>query len=118
MLRKNILLIIVGVFVVINFNSSPSSAEEIKQLEIRADAYKFIPETITVKKGDKVIMKAVSIDKDHGIGIKAFNINQVLPKSEKVTIEFIADKQGEYTIFCTKFCGWKHFFMKGTLIVE
>ncbi len=99
----------------------PTEAQEtgeLKTFEVKADNYKFNPDTITVNKGDKVIIKAIAIDKDHGIGIKAFNINQPLPKGELITIEFTADKKGEFTISCTKFCGWKHFKMKGKLIVK
>ena len=97
---------------------SLSIAGDVKTFEVKADDYKFIPDTITVNQGDKVIIKAIAIDKHHGIGIKAFNINKDLPKGEWVTIEFTADKEGEFTIHCSKFCGWKHFWMKGKLIVQ
>jgi cytochrome c oxidase subunit 2 len=95
-----------------------SKAGEVKTFEVKVDDYKFIPDTITVNQGDKVVIKAIAIDKDHGIGIKAFNINKDLPKGKWVTFEFTADKEGEFTIHCSKFCGWKHFWMKGTLIVK
>ncbi len=108
-------LLFIG-FVLLSYPSA--EAQEVKTFEIKADKYDFTPDTITVNKGDKVIIKAIAIDKDHGIGIKAFNINKPLPKGEWVTIEFTADKEGEFTIRCTKFCGWKHFWMKGKLIVK
>jgi cytochrome c oxidase subunit 2 len=95
-----------------------SKAEEVKRFEVKADKYKFKPDPITVNKGDKVIIRAIAIDKAHGIGIKVFNIKKDLPKGEWVTIEFTADKKGEFPIRCTKFCGWKHFWMKGKLIVK
>ena len=97
---------------------SLSKADEVKRFEVKADKYKFNPDTITVNKGDKVIIKAIAIDKNHGFGIKAFNIKETLPKGKWITIEFTADKRGEFTIRCTKFCGWKHFWMKGKLIVQ
>lgn len=50
--------------------------------------------------------------------MKEYNIDRVLPKGEMVTIEFVADKKGEFTISCTKFCGWGHFGMKAKLIVS
>ena len=103
-------------FIVLSY--STSKAEEVKTFEVKAENYKFKPDPITVNKGDKVIIKAFAIDKNHGLGIKAFNIKQTLPKGEWVTIEFTADKKGESTIRCTKFCGWKHFWMKGKLIVK
>ncbi len=103
---------------VLIFSLSPARAGEVKIFEVRAEDYKFIPETITVNQGDRVIIKALSIDKDHGLGIKAYNIKQDMPKGTWVTIEFTADKKGEFSIHCTKFCGWKHFWMKGKLIVK
>ncbi len=108
-------LLLIG-FVLSSYSSA--KAEEVKTFEIKADKYDFIPDTITVDKGDKVIIKAIAIDKDHGFGIKEFDISKDLPKGEWVTIEFTADKEGEFTIRCTKFCGWKHFWMKGKLIVK
>lgn len=93
-------------------------AGEVKTFEVKADAYKFIPDTITVTQGDRVIIRAISIDKDHGLGIKAYNISKPMPKGKWVTIEFTADKKGEFSIHCTKFCGWKHHWMRGKLIVK
>ncbi len=108
-------LLLIG-FVLSSYSSA--NAEEVKRFEVKVDKYDFIPDTITVDKGDKVIIKAIAIDKDHGFGIKEFDISKDLPKGEWVTIEFTADKEGEFTIRCTKFCGWKHFWMKGKLIVK
>ena len=93
-------------------------AGEVKTFEVKADDYQFIPDTITVNQGDRVIIRAVSIDKDHGLGIKAYNISKPMPKGKWVTIEFTADKKGEFPIHCTVFCGWKHHWMRGKLIVK
>jgi len=108
--------LLLGGIIVLSF--SLAKAEEVKTFEVKAENYQFSPDRITVNKGDKVIIKAIAIDKDHGLGIKAFNVNKPLPKGELVTIEFTADKEGAFTIRCTKFCGWKHFWMKGKLIVK
>lgn len=88
-----------------------------KTIQITAESYKFTPGTITVNQGDRVILKITATDKDHGFGIKAYDINEVLPKGKTVSIEFVASKKGEFTIKCTKFCGWGHFGMKAKLIV-
>ncbi len=113
--RTLINLSIIGT-IVLSF--SLLKAEEVKTFEIKAGNYKFNPDTIVVNKGDKVIINAIAVDKDHGIGIKAFNINQFLQKGELIAIEFTADKKGEFSILCTKLCGWKHLWMKGKLIVK
>lgn len=103
-------------FVALSF--SLSKAEEVKQFTIRAEDYKFHPDTITVNQGDKVVIKAMAIDKDHGFGIKAYNIDQPLPKGKEITIEFVADKKGEFTIRCTNWCGLWHIFMSGKFVVK
>jgi heme/copper-type cytochrome/quinol oxidase subunit 2 len=119
-MEKRIHRILVSVLsvVTIALSFSLSKAEEVKTFEVKAENYKFNPDIITVHKGDKVIIRAIAIDKDHGLGIKAFNIKENLPEGKSVTIQFTADKEGEFTFRCTKFCGWKHFWMKGKLIVK
>ncbi|NIS60225.1 MAG: hypothetical protein GTO13_05865 [Proteobacteria bacterium] len=108
-------LLLIGTIVL---SVSLSKAEEVKTFEVRAENYKFSPDVIAANRGDTVIIKAIAIDKNHGFGINRFNVNKPLPKEEWVTIEFTADRSGEFTIRCTKFCGWKHFWMKGKLIVK
>lgn len=119
-MKRGVRIVFIGLLSIglVSLSFSPANAEEVKTFEVKAEDYKFIPDTITVNQGDRVIIKATAIDKDHGIGIKEFNINEPLPKGEWVTIEFTADKKGEFTIHCTKFCGWKHFWMSGKLIVK
>lgn len=119
-MRKRIYTILINLSLmgIIVLSFSLSKAEEVKTFDIKAENYKFNPDTITVNKGDEVIIEAIAVDKDHGFGIKAFNINQFLPKGELITIKFTADKKGEFSIRCTKICGWKHLRMKGKLIVK
>lgn len=93
-------------------------AAETKTFQITALKYEFIPTTITVNQGDKVVLQVTASDTEHGIGISEMNIDQVLPQGKIVTIEFMAEKKGEFTIKCTKFCGLGHFFMTGKLIVS
>ncbi len=119
-MKRGARIVLIGLLSIglVSLSFSPSKAEGVKTFELKAENYKFIPDTITVNQGDKVIIKAIAIDKDHGIGIRGFNINEPLPKGKRATIEFTADKKGEFTIRCTKFCGWKHFWMSGKLIVK
>ncbi len=119
MKRKNhrlLAAVMLSGFIALSF--SLSKAEEIKQFTIRANKNKFFPKKITVNKGDKVIIKAIAVDRDHSISIKAYNIKKLLPKGDEITIEFVADKEGEFTIRCTKWCGLGHIFMSGKFIVK
>ncbi len=80
---------------------------------------KFIPGTVTVLKGDtlKIVLNNTDTGMDHGFAIDAYGINQVVKAGQTVTIEFVADKAGVFTFYCTIPCGPGHSQMTGQLIV-
>jgi heme/copper-type cytochrome/quinol oxidase subunit 2 len=87
--------------------------------DLGGDGYdKFLPETITVLKGDKVKLILNNTDEmDHGLAIDAYGINKVVKGHETITIEFVADKAGVFEFYCTIPCGPGHSQMTGQLIV-
>lgn len=114
-LNRNVLLFMV---VVLFAGIGTLHAAETKTFQITAKKYEFLPETIKVNQGDKVVLQVTASDRDHGFGISELNIDEALPEGNTVTIEFVAENKGEVTIKCTKFCGWGHFSMNGKLIVS
>ena len=94
------------------------TAENFKEFKMTAKKFEFSPSIIEVNKGDKVRLIVTSIDIPHGISISEYGINENLPVGKPVTIEFVADKQGTFTAFCSVFCGAGHSNMKGQLIVH
>lgn len=88
------------------------------EIDMTAKKFEFDPSTITVNKGDKVKIKLTSTDVNHGIAIPEYGISQKVDVGKTETIEFIADKSGEFTFFCNVFCGSGHKEMKGNLIVK
>jgi len=91
---------------------------EVVEIDMIAKQWVFNPVIITVKKGDKVKLNIKSIDVTHGFVIPDFGVNQRLTPGTEVTVEFTADKSGEFTFFCNIFCGSGHGGMRGTLKVE
>jgi cytochrome c oxidase subunit II len=89
-----------------------------QEIQMTAQKYDFNPDTVTVKKGDRVRLVITAVDRDHGIKIDAFHINQKLPKGQPVTVEFTADQAGTFPFECSRFCGLGHKKMKGKLVVE
>lgn len=83
-----------------------------------AKSWEFVPATLTVKQGEKMRLKIKSFDVDHGFAIPDFKVNETLSPGKETVIEFVADKKGEYTFFCSVVCGQGHKDMKGKLIVE
>ena len=64
-----------------------------------AKKWEFNPSIIKVKIGDKVRLRVISIDVDHGLAIPEFGVNIILKPNKLSTAEFIADKKGEFTFF-------------------
>lgn len=89
-----------------------------QEIEMTAKKYEFNPDVIKVKKGDHVKLVITASDRDHGIKIETFKINQRLKKGVPTTVEFTADKAGEYPFECSVICGFGHHKMKGKIIVE
>lgn len=91
---------------------------EVRTIKVKANQFKFEPIEIMVKQGDTVKLEVESVDVDHGIAIPAFNVNAMLKAGTTTTVEFVADKKGNYPFFCSVFCGSGHGSMRGALIVE
>jgi len=98
--------------------ANSNSTGEVKEFNLVANEFEFIPGKITVNKGDRVILHIESLDVEHGIAIPQFGVSQTLPVSENTTVEFVADKAGIYPFYCNVYCGSGHREMKGTLIVN
>ena len=88
------------------------------EFTMTAKNYEFDPGVITVKRGEKVRLLITATDRDHGIQIKDYDINQVLKKGATATVEFTADKAGTFEFKCSVYCGMGHRKMKGKLVVE
>lgn len=88
------------------------------EITMSAKKYEFAPNAITVKKGEHVKLIITATDRDHGFKLDAFKINQHLKKGEPATVEFTADKAGEFPFECSVICGLGHHRMKGKLVVE
>lgn len=90
----------------------------IKEFSMTAKQWSFDPPIITVKQGDRVRIKIKSTDVIHGFALNDFNIKVVLIPNKEETVDFIADKKGEFTFFCSVICGESHKDMTGKLIVK
>jgi cytochrome c oxidase subunit 2 len=90
----------------------------VHEITMTAKNYVFEPSVIKVNKGEKVRLIITATDRDHGIKIEGYDINQVLKKGDPTTIEFTADKAGTFEFKCSVYCGMGHRKMKGKLIVE
>lgn len=116
--ERKMMLALAAVLAVTGMGGYAQSTASIAEIKMTAEKYDFAPDTVTVRKGDRVKLVITALDRDHGIKIEAFHINQKLPKGEPVTVEFVADQSGTFPFQCSQFCGVGHKKMKGTLVVE
>lgn len=80
--------------------------------EIKVDKVGFEPKLITVKKGEKVVIKFTSTDVAHGIDLDDFGLkNTIIPEKDSVTLEFTPNEAGQFSFWCTKLCSWRHFLI-------
>lgn len=91
---------------------------QVRAFNVIAKQFEFIPETIRVKKGNRVVLNITSADVEHGFAIDEYKINKTIPAGENVAIDFIAGKVGQFEFYCSVYCGVGHSNMRGKLVVE
>lgn len=99
--------------------------EKVVTVKMRVFQWGFDPNVIEVEEGTKVVIDIVEVSADkepqyryHTFTLPDFGINQLLEVGKTYRIEFVADKAGEFTFECARFCGVGHAGMKGKLIVR
>ena len=95
----------------------PATAPRV--IEVLAKRFTFEPSTIEVTEGERVRLLVKSGDGVHGLQIKKFGVNKLVPRGgQPVTIEFVASAPGKFEILCSEECGDGHESMQGTLVVN
>jgi plastocyanin len=60
------------------------------------------PTTLQANKGHKVEIQVTNTakDKQHGFSIEGYDIHEVIDQGKTTTVEFKADKAGQFKVFC------------------
>ena len=88
-----------------------------RELQITAKKFAFTPDTITLKKGEPVLLVLSSQDHRHGFNLRAFGIRADVNPGESTRIRFTPNKTGKFSFSCDVFCGEGHEDMTGTVVV-
>lgn len=80
--------------------SYPYETGDVVEVAMTAENMKFTPNIIEAKMGDKVRITITAKDVQHTFTLPIFGINKDIPAGQTVVIEFLADKQGEFTFYC------------------
>ena len=105
--------IISGLAFYVRVNALPAERE----IHITAKKFDFTPDTITLKKGEPVLLVLSSQDRKHGFNLRAFGIRADVNAGESARIRFTPNKTGKFTFSCDVFCGEGHEDMTGTVVV-
>jgi cytochrome c oxidase subunit 2 len=96
----------------------PVTATAPRVIEVVAKRFTFDPARIEVTDGERVRLVVKSADGVHGMQIKKFKVNTLIPRGgEPVNIDFVAAGPGTYEIICSEECGEGHESMTGALVV-
>jgi len=106
-------MITLGLAIYVRANALPAERE----IHITAKKFEFTPDTITVKKGESVVLVVSSQDRKHGFNLRAFGIRADINPGETARIQFNPNKTGKFTFSCDVFCGEGHEDMTGTIVV-
>jgi cytochrome c oxidase subunit 2 len=88
-----------------------------RRIEVTAKRFEFIPNEITLKKGEPVVLVLKSADVAHGIRFKELGIQTKVNKGQTSELAFTPDKTGIFIGHCAVFCGSGHGQMILTLHV-
>ena len=123
-MKKILILLILSILAAGVVSGAAGEAEAVAgkeapvlELKIYAGNWSWEPDKIRVRKGTRVILQIENRDAPHSFLLKAFRLKVHLPQDKTTTVEFLADKAGEFTWRCGRPCGNGCPKMRGTLYV-
>ena len=98
--------------------TSDKSMGDVPEIVVEGSDYKFVPSTITVKKGEKTKILFKNIKGVHDFNVDELGINtEIIETGQEESVEFTADQVGSFEFYCS-FGQHRQMGMKGTLVVE
>jgi cytochrome c oxidase subunit II len=97
----------------------PASAEDSPRVvTITARRFEFVPDSISLKRGETVRLLVTSEDVTHGFFQRALKIDSDLVPGKTAEFTVTPETAGTFRIICHHFCGARHAGMKMTVVVE
>jgi len=88
-----------------------------KVISITARRFRYEPATLSLRRGEPVILELNSIDIVHGFNLPDFKIRTDVLPGQKRRVRIVPDKVGSFGFHCDNFCGIGHEEMAGILNV-
>jgi cytochrome c oxidase subunit II len=92
--------------------------ENPRVIQIQARQFEFVPNQITVKKGETVKLELTSGDVKHGFYIRGMKVDELIEPGKTTEITLTPQAGGVFPTICDHLCGPGHGKMKMTIVVE
>ncbi len=83
-------------------------AQAARTIVIHAKRYAFVPDEITLQKGEPVNLEVISDDVAHSLRIDGLNVNIKVKADETADYEVTPEATGDFKGKCGIFCGNDH----------
>jgi cytochrome c oxidase subunit 2 len=83
-------------------------AQTVRTIVIHAKRYAFVPDEITLKRGEPVNLEVISDDVAHSLRIDGLNVNIKVMGGETAKFEVTPEANGDFPGKCGVFCGGGH----------
>jgi cytochrome c oxidase subunit 2 len=114
-----VLLAICCIFALMSLGRpSPVQAGTVPVVEITAKRFAFVPDKITLKKGQTVKLRLHSEDVTHGFFLRPLKLDEEIPAGGTADVTLTPAVRGTFTTICDHFCGANHGNMNMTIVVE
>lgn len=98
--------------------NTSNTERTVKEFTISGQNFSFVPNSITVKKGDKVKINFKNTEGFHNLNIDEFNVaTKTISGGQEESVEFTADQTGSFQYYCAV-GSHRAMGMWGTLKVE
>jgi cytochrome c oxidase subunit 2 len=87
-------------------------------VEIVAHRFEFVPNSVTLKSGEPVILRLRSEDVVHGFFQRALGLDTTIEPGKVTDLPLTPNAPGRFLVICHHFCGAGHGNMKLTVVVE
>ena len=87
-------------------------------IDIKAKKFEFIPNQLTLKKGETVKLHLTSLDRTHGFFQRALGVDALVEPDQMTEVVVTPQQSGSYQVICDHYCGYGHGNMNMTITVE
>ncbi|KAI3592614.1 Cytochrome c oxidase (B(O/a)3-type) chain II [Cupriavidus sp. U2] len=116
--RRRMLAQVMGLVLAAAVVPGMGGAAAPRVIPMRARRFVFVPDKLTLKPGETVVLAVTAEDVIMGFSAPDFSVRADLPPGKAVEVRLTAPKQrGTYTFLCDIFCGSGHESMSGTISV-